>query len=201
MKKQVLFTILAMLIPLSAFSHDIEVANSDGVTIYYNYSPNGKELSVTYLGSSSEYINEYSGKVVIPETVMYNENTYRVTSIGDDAFADCTGLTSINIPNSVTSIGKDAFYGCSGLTSVVIGNSVTSIGVDAFADCTGLTSINIPNSVKNIGNHAFSGCRGLTSIEIPNSVTSIGSYAFYGCTGLTSINIPNRAMLSMAAQD
>ena len=48
MKNQVLFTILAMLVSVSAFSHDIEVKNADGVTIYYNYSADGKELTVTY---------------------------------------------------------------------------------------------------------------------------------------------------------
>ena len=64
-----------------------------------------------------------------------------VTTIGDQAFLGCTGLTEVTIPNSVTTIGEGAFYGCTGLTSVTIGNSVTSIGNYAFAGCTGLTSI------------------------------------------------------------
>ena len=114
-----------------------------------------------------------------------------VTSIGEDAFAYCYGLTSVEIPNSVTSIGDNAFAYCYGLTSVEIPNSVTSIGNSAFSGCTGLTSITIPNSVTSIGEWAFYGCTGLTSIEIPNSVTSIGSSAFADCTGLTSITIPN----------
>ena len=107
--------------------------------------------------------------------------------IGDKAFSGCTGLTSIEIPNSVTSIGSYAFYNCTGLTSVVIGNSVTSIGNEAFRYCYGLTSIEIPNSVTSIGSYAFFGCTGLTSIEIPNSVTSIASSTFAGCSSLTSI--------------
>ena len=101
-----------------------------------------------------------------------------MTSIGDCAFYDCSGLTSITIPNSVTSIGNSAFSGCSGLTSVTIGNSVTSIGKDAFSNCKGLASITIPNSVTSIGNYAFDDCSALTSVTIGNSVTSIGSYAF-----------------------
>ena len=114
-----------------------------------------------------------------------------VTSIGDDAFYECSGLTSVTIPNSVTSIGDDAFKYCRGLTSVTIPNSVTSIGDDAFWDCSGLTSVTIPNSVTSIGRNTFRYCSGLTSVTIPNSVKTIGEYAFRGCVRLTSVTIPN----------
>ena len=114
-----------------------------------------------------------------------------VNSIGDYAFYDCSGLTSITIPNSVTSIGEGAFRYCSGLTSITIPNSVTSIGEGAFRYCSGLTSITIPNSVTSIGNYAFHDCSGLTSITIPDSVTTIGNWAFANCSGLTSIVIPD----------
>ena len=192
MKKQVLFTILAMLVSVSAFSHDIEVANADGVTIYYNYSSDGTELAVIFRGSEYDsYSNEYQGNVVIPEEVTYMNRTRKVTSIGGSAFYDCSGLTSITIPNSVTSIGNGAFAGCSGLTSVTIGNSVTSIGHNAFNSCSGLTSVIIPNSVTSIGGGAFAYFSGLTSVTIPNCVTSISYSAFRNCSGLTSVTIPN----------
>ena len=114
-----------------------------------------------------------------------------VTSIGKFAFYNCDSLTSISIPNSVTSIGGAAFYGCYSLTSITIPDSVTSIGGSAFCDCDSLTSISIPNSVTSIGDYAFYNCDGLTSVSIPNSVTSIGKFAFYNCDSLTSISIPN----------
>ena len=110
-----------------------------------------------------------------------------VTTIGNSAFLHCSGLTSVTIPNSMTSIEYSAFYGCNGLTSVTIGNSVTSIGNYAFYGCSGLASVTIGNSVTSIGDHAFSGCSGLTSVTIPNSVTSIGNYAFSGCTSIMTV--------------
>ncbi len=115
-----------------------------------------------------------------------------VTSIDGSAFYGCSGLTSIEIPNYVTSIGGSAFYGCSGLTSIEIPNSVTSISDYAFNECIELTSIVLPNSVTSIGNGAFAGCSSLTgALTIPDSVTTIGGGAFYGCIGLTSLTLPN----------
>ena len=187
-----LFTMLMSMVGLIASAHDIEVKNADGVTIYYDFINNNTELAVTYRGSYiSAFSNEYTGNVVIPESVTYNEKTYRVTSIKGYAFESCSGLTSVTIPNSVTSIGGSAFEYCSGLISVTIPNSVMSIGEGAFYNCSGLTSITIPNSVTSIGGIAFNGCSGLTSITIGSGVTSIGNYAFEGCSGLTSVTIPN----------
>ena len=110
-----------------------------------------------------------------------------VTSIGDWAFAQCTGLTSVTIGNSVTSIGEAAFWLCTSLTSVTIGNSVTSIGSSAFSMCVSLTSVTIPDSVTSIGNGAFYFCTSLTRVTIPDSVTSIGDNAFISCTSLTDV--------------
>ena len=180
--------LLALLLPAIAAAHDIEV---DG--IYYNIY--GTEAYVTYKGAYSNSYNEYSGDVTIPLTVTYNGTTYSVTTIGYEAFFDCTGITSVTIGNSVTSINGRAFYGCTGLSSIDIPNSVTTIGGGAFYGCTWLTSITIPNSVKTIYSYTFYGCSGLTSVTIGNSVTSIYGEAFYGCTGLSSIDIPNSVTL------
>ncbi len=111
--------------------------------------------------------------------------------IGGDAFAGCTSLTSITIPNSVTEIGDNAFNSCTSLTSITIPDGVTKIDRWAFFSCTSLTSITIGNGVIEIGREAFYGCTSLTSITIPDSVTSIGWLAFAGCSSLTSITIPD----------
>ena len=181
--KRLLSLSLFLMTAMLSFAHDFAVINADGKTIYYNISSSlDLTVAVTYRGTSeSQYSNEYTGAVTIPATVTYNGKTYSVTSIGSNAFRECSGLTSITIPNSVTSIGDFAFQLCSGLTSVTIPNSVTAIGDYAFAYCSSLTSVTIPNSVTSIGSYAFCYCKGLTSITIPNSVTSIGSDAFSGC--------------------
>ncbi|MBO7293955.1 MAG: leucine-rich repeat protein, partial [Bacteroidaceae bacterium] len=184
--KSLVLIVIGLLCSLSVSAHDFGV---DG--IYYNItSSTDMTVEVTYRGyDCNSYNNEYSGAVNIPESVTYNGSIYSVTSIGEEAFRFCSGLTSVVIPNSVTSIGVGAFNCCYRLTSVVIPNSVTSIGSNAFYDCDGLTSVVIPNSVTSIESYAFYDCDGLTSVEIGNSVTSIGSNAFYDCDGLTSLTI------------
>ena len=182
------FLLLTLLcLSLSARAHDAEV---DG--IFYNLDADNKTATVTFQGDNYDsYNNEYSGDVVIPETVTYNGITYSVTSLGWACFTYCSSLTSITIPNSVTSLGEYCFSACRSLTSITIPNSVTSLGKCCFSYCSSLTSITIPNSVTSLEYGCFADCSSLTSITIPNSVTSVGEYCFYGCSGLTSITIPN----------
>ena len=140
-----LFLSLAVLLSQPMLAVEVEI---DGIN--YDFVPKAKQATVIKKSSG-----EYSGEIVIPESVEHEGTAY-----------------------SVTSIGSYAFNYCSGLTSVTIGNSVTSIGDCAFADCYGLTSVTIPNSVTSIGGAAFYGCSGLIFVNIGNSVTSIGAYAF-----------------------
>ena len=153
--------------------------------------------------------DEYATDIVIPAEI----DGVPVTSIGNDAFCNCSSLKSITIPDSVTSIGEYAFNMCENLISVEIPDSVTNIGEFAFgwtpwlgekieenplvivnnilisgAGCKG--DIVIPDGVTTIQSQAFYANTDLTSIVIPDSVTSIGSMAFWSCAYLTSINIP-----------
>lgn len=153
-------------------------------TTAIGYIPKGNLKTIVIIGGTSIGDNAFRDCTRLTSVTIGNS----VTSIGNSAFGACSSLTSITIPDSVTSIGSYAFQVCSGLTSVTIGNRVTSIGSGAFGGCTGLTSVTISDSVKSIGDYAFSGCTGLMSITIPDSVTSIGSSAFEGCSSLTSIN-------------
>ena len=138
MKKQLLLIILTLL-PMMAIADD---SGSCGDNVTYTYNSTTKTLTIQGSGAMEDYssyssVPWYSYRTNI-KTVIIKEG---VTSIGEDAFYRCSGLTSITIPNSVTSIGEDAFYRCSGLTSITIPNSVTSIGGGAFMGCSGLTSV------------------------------------------------------------
>jgi len=155
----------------------------------------------------------YSGSGAISTGIKTLTLGEKVTALPDNAFADCTSLTSVVIPYSVKSIGSSAFAGCSGLTSfkVADGESEISFGENALASCpiedlylgrnwtyagsgaisTGIKTITLGEKVTAVPDNAFEYCTSLTSVEIPNSVKSIGNWAFFGCSGLTSVVIPN----------
>jgi hypothetical protein len=162
--------LLCWILPSKSWAYDVNV---DG--IYYNLNNQARTAEVTL------YItNGYSGDVVIPSTIDFDGSTYCVTSIGEDAFAGCSGLTSVTFSSNLTIIGNGAFLKCTGLTSMTIPDGVTSIGSSAFAECSGLTSVTIPNSVINIGSNAFRLCRGLTSITVESEMPATINGSFGG---------------------
>ena len=114
---------------------------------------------------------------------------------------DKVSVITADMLEGYTTIGDDAFYNCTGLTSVTIPNSVTSIGEYAFSECSALTSVTIPDSVTSIGEGAFYDCSGLKSIEIPNSVTSIEYLIFAYCSSLTSVTIGDKTYEKQVIKD
>ena len=180
---------LLLLLPLA---HNIQ-AQSQYWVGGIRYQINGNSVQVVASNNGA-----YSGQITIPETVMieaysmYDGNyqkPYQVTGIGSGAFRDCTGLTSIELPNSIKTIESNAFYGCTGLTSVNIPKGVNTIGTSAFSYCTSLTSIVLPNSVMSMGDNVFYGCSSLTSVQLPGNVGKLTG-TFHSCTSLTTIDIP-----------
>ena len=206
--------------PFQVWAYDGSVVAPSGQRIYYNYDSINNSIIITYPGDSYPFWSYYSkptGHLVIPDSIIHNGITYPVTSIGRDAFSQCTNLTSITIPNTVTKIEYGAISGCSGLTSVTIPNSVKTIGVSAFSRCTGLTSVTIGRGVDSIGNYAFKYCGFIDSImfnadscvfagswwydynvfsdcnyfTFGENVKVIPAYLCSGMSSLTSIIIPN----------
>lgn len=112
-----------------------------------------------------------------------------VTLIEDGAFSDCTNLSSINLPNGLQAIGDGAFYRCAKLTSVTIPASILYLGTTAFQGCSALTDLTISYSLSQIQilSDTFRDCVSLRNVTIPGSVTAIGDRAFYGCLNLSSV--------------
>ena len=217
--KKILFVLeLSLGLISTTLAYDFSAVAPTGQTLYYVINQNNISVSITYPGSSGSDLSNYwygyskpTGHLTIPSSVMNNGLTYSVTSIVGYAFAACTGLISISIPNSVSKIDQAfiectgltsvsipksissfrfAFCGCKGLTSINILDSITFISEGAFQRC-GFKSLNIPNHIDTIGDIAFYNCTELMEVTIPNSVTSIGPKTFWNCTGLTKITIPN----------
>ena len=118
-----------------------------------------------------------AGKVTVPDTIKLSGKTYKVTSIGKEAFAG-SKISSIVIGKYVTKIGEAAFQNCK-VSSVNLGTKVVSIGKYAFKNCTKLTKISIGTNVSEIGKSAFYGCKKLNSVTLNSKkLASVGKDAF-----------------------
>jgi len=199
---------IAMLCLIGAFAH-AATETVDGIE--WTYTVSGSSASVGYMngdGGGCAIPFTTTGAIAIPSSL----GEYPITRIESFAFAYCSGLTSVTIPDGVTSIGAYAFLDCDSLTNVIIPDSVTDINLLAFegtpfysnrpdglvvfgktafgvkGECPSVVAI--PDGVTSINGGAFEGCRRLTSVTIPSSVKSIGSFAFAYCSGLLYVMIP-----------
>jgi len=153
-----------------------------------------KGINYSVLSSTDQTVtlaapNTVSGEITIPKLVMdaATSTAYRVVSISDNAFKDCTELTSVIFKAELISIGKSAFEN-TGLTSIVIPEAITVINESTFAGCSSLTNITLSSATTSIGKSAFANS-GLTSIVIPEGVTTINESTFYGCASLASVTL------------
>ncbi len=133
----------------------VECETEDGFA-YSGYA-NGTATITGYTGSQTH--------LVIPATI----GAYTVTSIGAEAFSDCTSLVSVTVPDSVTSIGYEAFSPCPSLTNVTLPNGLTTVARRLFAKCTSLSSVTVPDSVTSIAEYAFDGCKALRNVYFGGS--------------------------------
>ena len=142
-----------------------------------------------------EYVlpNSKAKKIVIPDKVLVNGVTYKVTSVADSAFKDNETVEEVSLGKNVKSLGKNAFNGCKNLKEVELSQTVTQIGDKAFYKCTKLKKITIPSKVSKIGKQAFYGCKNLKTITIKTTkLTSkkVGSKAFKNISSKATIKVP-----------
>ena len=126
------------------------------------YGVSSEENREVYIADCKDTVTS----VTIPNTVSMYGKEYSVVGIGENAFANCTSLASINIPNSITTISDYAFYNCSALTELTVPGSVTGIGKEALYGCKSLTTLHIMEGLDSIGQYAFWQCYALKDIYV-----------------------------------
>ena len=154
----------------------------------------GDKYSVTgYTGTATD--------VTVNGIISDGTKTYRIESVGKNAFRNNEKILSVTIGNGIKDISDYAFAGCSALTSVTLGNNVASVGAHAFDECVSLSTVSLDNEITAIGDYAFANCVSLSTITLPAKLRNIGSYAFKGDVGLTDVFIPSLVELGDCAFD
>lgn len=170
MRRFLSFILLVPYTILHVFAYDVEVNG-----ICYDFI--ARRAYVTHRGQWTLDVSQpsltgpessYTGDIVIPEQITFNGRTYTVTSIGENAFAGCEGLTSVQLPPTVRAVSSCAFLGC-----------------------TNLRQVSLPTGLQAIASCAFVGCASLEQITLPRHAELVDSLSFYCCTSLSSVVLPH----------
>jgi len=173
-------TLLALLCSLVAFFTTIARLAAEDPNDLFIYSVGADTVSITGFPKGA------AGKIVIPPVIEGKP----VTLIGYAAFANCTRITSVYIPDSVTSIGAYAFVGCRGIGELRLSERLVNLGLRSFAGCTSLRTVKFPANLATIGELSFVRCTLLSSVIIPPGVSAISWGAFGECRNLMSVTLP-----------
>lgn len=208
MKKTLFSFIVATILSLSSAwsqnnNYDFWSVASNGDTLYYVITTSDEVRIVNpyfhqvwtgshYIYYSYDGYTKPQGALVIPDSVYYEPwNIWcHVTSIGNNAFFQCTGLTSVVLPSGITSFSDKAFYQCNNLVSINLPDGLNHLGDDSFNGCSSLLSIDIPNGVTYIDRGCFCRCSNLQNVTLPSSIITIGDSAFMNCYSLVNAAIP-----------
>ncbi len=178
------------------------------------YTVNDSYITFGYVEGGGVIITEcqkeLKGDLVIPE-VLDNET---VVGIGEGAFYEVKGLTSVTMPETVTEIGAGAFYCCEALQSINLPAGLTTIGESAFYQCASLKTVEIPDGITTITDSCFAQCYALDKLTLPaklekieaeafyasgqnidtlllpDTLTEIGELAFYGWSSIRTVHLP-----------
>lgn len=175
---------------VKSFSNDVDKTKYLYNDVWYSLNKTTHEAKASrYIGGGINGKYTASSLTISP-SFTYNGETYTVTAIDEDAFSNCTSLTSITIPSSVKEIGPSAFYQCTSLTNISLEGNITTVGPYAFYGCTALASATFGNKITSIGHYAFYKCTSLESAILPSGLTAIEEYTFYKCSSLAEVVIP-----------
>ena len=162
--------------------------------VWSNYMFQGSDNLETVTIGSLSGISNYSlkgAKGALKGNIKINEG---VTSLGASAFANCTGIISVDIPSTVTTIGQYAFHGCTGLATAILPENLTSIGQYAFYGCTNLEGvINIKSGVS-LATNVFNNCEKITKVIVGDNQT-IPVMSFAECKALEIVEIGNNVTI------
>lgn len=182
----------------STYSNSVVASGSCGDDVIWSLDSEGvlsicrpEELTDTCTGAMNGYLLSRTPWYKYRNSIITINIGYGVTSIGYNAFMNCTNVTNVSIPVTVTSIGYSAFENCSSLESIAIPGNVKKIDQFSFKSCSALEYVILPDSISDIASQAFYGCSKLSEINIPDGISSIGSNAFAGCRSITNIAIPD----------